>query len=169
VVSDSGGQCNRSKGWEQHPYPYSGFPWTAGQRAVNAMDQDGDGVIMPHETCLTPADFALIAGYGKRHYTTRPYTNANASASNSTQGTPAPTSPASTPAPPPKPTDPLADILKIYPAYLMASAESWNQSQQRFLDLSGNGRVGTLQAGTVNVGSVTGHGATVNRSAPYVC
>jgi hypothetical protein len=53
------------------------------------MDKDGDGVIMPHETCLTPADFALIAGYGKRRYTKRPYTNANASASNSTQGPPA--------------------------------------------------------------------------------
>ena len=46
---------------------------------------------MAHETCLTPADFALIAGYGKRHYTKPPYTNradtnANASASNSTHG-----------------------------------------------------------------------------------
>jgi hypothetical protein len=69
--------------------------------------------------------------------------------------------------PPPKGTDPLADILKIYPAHLMASAESWNPSQQRFLDLSGNGRVGTLQAGTVNVGSVTGHGANLNWSVPY--
>jgi hypothetical protein len=82
-----------------------------------------------------------------------------------TQGTPAPSSSAT----PPKPTEPLADVLKMYPAYLMASAESWDPSQQRFLDLSGNDRVGMLQAGTVNVGNVTGHGANLNRSVPYVC
>ena len=62
--------------------------------------------------------------------------------------------------------NPLADILKLYPAYLMASAESWNVSRQRFTDLSGNGRVGTLQAGTVSFGSVTGNGAGM--SVPYV-
>jgi hypothetical protein len=62
--------------------------------------------------------------------------------------------------------DPLADILNLYPAYLMASAESWNPSQQRFMDLSGNGRVGTLQAGAVSVGSVSGNGA--DRPIPYV-
>jgi len=71
------------------------------------MDQDGDGVIMPHETCLTPADFALIAGYGKRHYTNRPYTNrtdtnANASTSNSTHGTPTTTPSFNTTTPPPR-------------------------------------------------------------------
>ncbi len=48
----------------------------------------------------------------------------------------------------------------------MASAESWNPSQGRFMDLSGNGRVGTLQAGAVSVGSVSGNGA--NWSVPYV-
>ena len=62
--------------------------------------------------------------------------------------------------------DLLADILSLYPAYLMASAESWNASQQMFMDLSGNGRVGTLRAlplalplpiPAVSVGSVTGN------------
>ena len=48
----------------------------------------------------------------------------------------------------------------------MASAESWNSSQGRFMDLSGSGRVGTLRAGAVSVGSVTGNGAT--RPVPYV-
>jgi hypothetical protein len=62
--------------------------------------------------------------------------------------------------------NPLADILNLYPAYLMASAESWDSSQQRFMDLSGNGRVGTLQAGAVSVGSVTGNGA--GWTLPYV-
>jgi hypothetical protein len=62
--------------------------------------------------------------------------------------------------------DPLASILNLYPAYLMASAESWNPSQQRFMDLSGNGRAGTLQAGAVSVGNVTGNGA--DRPVPYV-
>jgi hypothetical protein len=61
--------------------------------------------------------------------------------------------------------DALAGILNVYPAYLMASAESWNPSQQRFMDLSGNGRAGTLQAGAVSVGSVTGNGA--DRPVPY--
>jgi hypothetical protein len=64
--------------------------------------------------------------------------------------------------------DPLADILNLYPAYLMASAESWNPSQGRFMDLSGNGRVGTLQAGEVIVGSVTGNGAVRFSGVPYV-
>jgi hypothetical protein len=63
--------------------------------------------------------------------------------------------------------DPIASILNLYPAYLAASAESWDASERRFLDLSGSGRVGTLQAGTVNVGSVTGHGANLSRSVPY--
>ncbi len=62
--------------------------------------------------------------------------------------------------------DPLADILSLYPAFLTASAESWDSSQQSFVDLSGNGRVGTLQAGAVSVGSVRGHGATW--PVPYV-
>jgi hypothetical protein len=62
--------------------------------------------------------------------------------------------------------DPLADILSLYPAFLTASAESWDSSQQSFMDLSGNGRVGTLQAGAVSVGSVSGNGA--NWSVPYV-
>jgi hypothetical protein len=62
--------------------------------------------------------------------------------------------------------DPLADILNLHPAYLFASAESWNSSKNRFMDLSGNGRVGTLQAGAVSVGSVTGNGATW--PVPYV-
>ena len=63
-------------------------------------------------------------------------------------------------------TDPLADILSLNPAYLIASAESWDLSQNRFMDPSGNGRVGTLQAGAVSVGSVTGNGATW--PVPYV-
>jgi hypothetical protein len=62
--------------------------------------------------------------------------------------------------------DPLADILSLYPAFLTASAESWDSSQQSFMDLSGNGRVGTLQAGAVSVGSVSGNGATW--PVPYV-
>jgi hypothetical protein len=62
--------------------------------------------------------------------------------------------------------DPLADILSLNPAYLIASAESWDSSQNRFMDLSGNGHVGTLQAGAVSVGSVTGNGATW--PVPYV-
>jgi hypothetical protein len=56
--------------------------------------------------------------------------------------------------------------LSLYPAFLTASAESWDSSQQSFMDLSGNGRVGTLQAGAVSVGSVTGNGATW--PVPYV-
>ena len=63
-------------------------------------------------------------------------------------------------------TDPLAGILNVYPAYLVATAEGWNSSQGRFMDLSGNGRVGTLGAGAVSVGSVTGNGA--GRPVPYV-
>jgi hypothetical protein len=62
--------------------------------------------------------------------------------------------------------DPLTGILNLYPAYLVASAESWDSSQQRFLDLSGSGRVGTLQAGAFSVGNVTGNGA--GWSVPYV-
>jgi hypothetical protein len=62
--------------------------------------------------------------------------------------------------------DPLADILSLYPAFLTASAESWDFSQQSFMDLSGNGRVGMLQAGAVSVGSVSGNGATW--PVPYV-
>jgi hypothetical protein len=62
--------------------------------------------------------------------------------------------------------DPLADILSLYPAFLTASAVSWDSSQQSFMDLSGNGRVGTLQAGAVSVGSVSGNGATW--PVPYV-
>jgi hypothetical protein len=52
--------------------------------------------------------------------------------------------------------DPLVNILSLYTASLMASAESWDSSQQRFMELSGKGRVGTRQAGAVSVGSVTG-------------
>jgi hypothetical protein len=63
-------------------------------------------------------------------------------------------------------TDPLANILSLNPAYLIASAESWDSSQNRFMDPSGNGRVGTLQAGAVSIGSVTGNGATW--PVPYV-
>ncbi len=62
--------------------------------------------------------------------------------------------------------DPLSDILSLNPAYLIASTESWDSSQNRFMDPSGNGRVGTLQAGAVSVGSVTGNGATW--PVPYV-
>jgi hypothetical protein len=62
--------------------------------------------------------------------------------------------------------DPLANILSLNPAYLIATAESWDSSQNRFMDPSGNGRVGTLQAGAVIVGSVTGNGATW--PVPYV-
>jgi hypothetical protein len=53
--------------------------------------------------------------------------------------------------------DPLVNILSLYPASLMDSAESWDSSQQRFMEPSGNGRVVTRQAGAVSVRSVTGH------------
>ena len=46
--------------------PYCGLPWTVGQRVVQEMDSDGDGVISPHETCISPADFAKAAGFRKR-------------------------------------------------------------------------------------------------------
>ena len=51
--------------------------------------------------------------------------------------------------------------MSLYPASLIASAESWDSSQQRFMEPSGNGRVGTWQAGAVSVGSVTGHGLSL--------
>ena len=46
--------------------PYCGLPWTVGQRVVQEMDSDDDGVISSHETCISPADFAKVAGFGKR-------------------------------------------------------------------------------------------------------
>jgi hypothetical protein len=61
---------------------------------------------------------------------------------------------------------PIADSLNLYPAYLVAAAESWDSSQQRFLDLSRSGRVGMLQTGAVSIGSLTGNGAFW--SVPYV-
>jgi hypothetical protein len=51
---------------EQGQVPYCGLPWTVGQRVVRQMDSNGDGVISPHETCMTPSDFAKVAGFGKR-------------------------------------------------------------------------------------------------------
>ena len=46
--------------------PYCGLPWTVGQRVVQEMDSDDDGLISPHETCISPHDFAQVAGFGKR-------------------------------------------------------------------------------------------------------
>ena len=37
-----------------------------------------------------------------------------------------------------------AGTYLMYPAYLVATASSWDQSRQEFQDLSGNGRVGRL-------------------------
>ena len=51
---------------EKAQLPYCGLPWTVGQRVVRQMDSNGDGLISPHETCMTPADFAKVAGFGKR-------------------------------------------------------------------------------------------------------
>jgi hypothetical protein len=62
----------------------------------------------------------------------------------------------------------LADTLSIYPAYLVATASGWNQSGQEFPDLSGNGRVGRLTAGSASAGSIEGHGADAGVSIPYV-
>ena len=59
--------------------------------------------------------------------------------------------------------------LYQYPAsYLAATADSWNSSAQSFQDLSGNGRVGRLTAGSVSVETVAGHGAGTGISIPYV-
>ncbi len=60
-------------------------------------------------------------------------------------------------------TDPLADIVCRHPAYLMTSATSWDG---KFLDVSGNGRVGTLRGGAVSSGTVNGNGA--GRPIAYV-
>ena len=57
------------------------------------------------------------------------------------------------------PSDPLSTLLTTTPAYLMTSAEAWDAANSRFTDLSGNGRHGVLNWGTVSVGSVTGNGA----------
>ena len=51
---------------EARQLPYCGLPWTVGQRVVQEMDSDDDGVISSHETCISPADFAKVAGFGKR-------------------------------------------------------------------------------------------------------
>ena len=50
---------------EARQLPYCGLPWTVGQRVVQEMDSDDDGVISSHETCISPADFAKVAGFGK--------------------------------------------------------------------------------------------------------
>lgn len=63
-------------------------------------------------------------------------------------------------------SDPLGTLLSTSPAYLMASAEAWDTVNNRFTDLSGNGRHGALTGGTVTVGSVSGNGASW--SVPYV-
>ena len=63
-------------------------------------------------------------------------------------------------------SDPLATILTANPAYLATSAQAWDAVNNRFTDLSGNGRHGELTGGTVTVGSVTGNGA--GWSIPYV-
>jgi hypothetical protein len=62
--------------------------------------------------------------------------------------------------------DPIADILNLYPAYLVSSTESWDSSQERLLDLSGSRGVGMLQTDEVSIGNVTGNGAFW--SVPYV-
>ena len=62
----------------------------------------------------------------------------------------------------------LADTLSNYPAYLVATASSWDQSKQEFQDLSGNGRVGRLTAGSASVGTIAGNGAGAEISIRYV-
>lgn len=64
------------------------------------------------------------------------------------------------------PSDPLSTVLATSPAYLMTSAEAWDVANNRFTDLSGNGRHGVLTGGTVTVGSVSANGA--GWSIPYV-
>lgn len=45
--------------------------------------------------------------------------------------------------------DPLGNLLVANPAYLATSAEAWDAANNRFTDLSGNGRHGVVRADTV--------------------
>ena len=63
-------------------------------------------------------------------------------------------------------SDPLSTVLATSPAYLMTSAEAWDVANNRFTDLSGNGRHGALTGGTVTIGSVSANGA--GWSIPYI-
>ena len=57
-------------------------------------------------------------------------------------------------------------MLTKHPPYLAATAESWDSTLNRFTDISGNGRHGTLVGGTAAQGTVAGHGAAIN--VPFV-
>jgi hypothetical protein len=62
--------------------------------------------------------------------------------------------------------EPCSDLLTSHPPYLVATAEGWDAANQRFEDMSGNGRHGVLVAGSVDQGVVSGNGAQV--VVPYV-
>jgi len=63
-------------------------------------------------------------------------------------------------------TDIISTVAPNHPPYLAATAEGWDSTLNRFTDMSGNGRHGTLVAGTAQQGTVAGHGASVN--VPFV-
>jgi hypothetical protein len=60
----------------------------------------------------------------------------------------------------------LLHFEKMYPPYLVAAAEGWDSGKNRFFDASGNGRHGVLTAGSVDVGSISDHGASID--VPFV-
>jgi len=60
----------------------------------------------------------------------------------------------------------VSSVLTKHPPYLAATAESWDSTLNRFTDISGNGRHGTLVGGTAAQGTVAGHGAAIN--VPFV-
>ena len=62
--------------------------------------------------------------------------------------------------------DGISTVAPNHPPYLAATAEDWDSTLNRFTDMSGNGRHGTLVAGTAQQGTVAGHGASVN--VPFV-
>ena len=52
------------------------------------------------------------------------------------------------------------DFFASHPPYLAATAERWDSSLNRFTDVSGNGRHGTLIAGSATRGTGSGNGAS---------
>ena len=62
--------------------------------------------------------------------------------------------------------DGIFTVAPSHPPYLAATAESWDSTLNRFTDVSGNGRHGTLAGGTAQQGTGAGHGAAVN--VPFV-
>ena len=54
--------------------------------------------------------------------------------------------------------DGIFTVAPHHPPYLAATAESWDSTLNRFTDVSGNGRHGTLVGGTAEQGTVAGHG-----------